>query len=34
MKAMFSLKSFLIWLVFDEGVGEWQRKEWVCSAQK
>ena len=33
MKTMFSLKSFLIWLVFDEGVGEWQRKEWVCSTQ-
>ena len=32
MKTLFSLKSFLIWLVFDEGVGEWQRKEWVCSS--
>jgi hypothetical protein len=32
MKAMtFSLKSFLVWLVFDEGMGEWQREEWVCS---
>jgi hypothetical protein len=31
MKTMtFGLKSFLVWLIFDESVSEFSRKEWIC----
>jgi len=26
----FGLKSFLVWLIFDESIGEFDRKEWIC----
>jgi|APCry1669189534_1035231.scaffolds.fasta_scaffold05061_1 hypothetical protein len=31
MKYMTSgFKSFLVWLIFDESVGEFGKREWVC----
>jgi hypothetical protein len=31
MKTMtIGLKSFLVWLIFDESLNEFNRKEWVC----
>jgi hypothetical protein len=24
------IKSFLVWLIFAESVGEFKRTEWVC----
>jgi|APCry1669189733_1035249.scaffolds.fasta_scaffold134009_1 hypothetical protein len=26
----FGLKSLLVWLIFDESLGEFNRKEWIC----